>query len=211
MIVHYLSKNPMKRIVFDPRDPGVDESTFIKGDWTEFYGDVVEEDPPNMPEPLGNPVTMHCFVDANHAGNKVTRRSHTGIIILLNNSFISAFSKRQNTVESSTFGSELVAMRVARDLISAMRIKLKCFGIPINGPSNMYCDNEAVYKNTSNPESTLTKKHNSINYHICREAVAAGIMRVAKEDTETNIADALTKVLPYSRKMQLLGALMYDY
>jgi hypothetical protein len=22
-----------------------------------------------------------CFVDANHAGNKVTRRSHTGIII----------------------------------------------------------------------------------------------------------------------------------
>lgn len=211
LIVHYLSKNPMKRLVFDPRDPQVDESTFIKGDWTEFYGDIVEEDPPNMPEPLGNPVTMHCFVDANHAGNKVTRRSHTGIIIMLNNSFISAFSKRQNTVESSTFGSELVAMRVARDLISALRIKLKCFGIPISGPSNMYCDNEAVYKNTSNPESTLTKKHNSINYHICREAVAAGIMRVAKEDTETNLADALTKVLPYSRKMQLLGTLLYDY
>ena len=75
----------------------------------------------------------------------------------------------------------------------------------------MFCDNEAVYKNTSNPESTLTKKHNSINYHICREAVAAGIMRVAKEDTETNIADALTKILPYSRKQQLLGPLLWDY
>jgi hypothetical protein len=201
----------MKRIVFDPNTPDIDESSFIQGDWGEFYGDIKEEDPPNMPEPLGNPVTMSCFVDADHAGNKVTRRSHTGVIILLNNAPIQAFSKRQNTVESSTFGSELVAMRIARDLISAMRIKLKCFGVPLTGPTNVFCDNQAVYKNTSNPESTLNKKHNAINYHICREAVAAGMMRVAKEDTDTNIADAFTKLLPYSRKRELLGQLLWDY
>ncbi|KAL7533576.1 hypothetical protein ACHAXR_005318 [Thalassiosira sp. AJA248-18] len=76
-----------------------------RGDWGEFYGDIKEEDPPNMPEPLGKPVTMSCFVDADHAGNKVTRRSHTGVIIILNNAPIQSFSKRQNTVESSTFGS----------------------------------------------------------------------------------------------------------
>lgn len=211
LIVHYLEKHPMKRVLFDPAMPKIDESSFAQYDWTEFYGDVKEEDPPNMPEPLGNPVTISCFVDANHAGNKVTRRSHTGIILLLNNAPITVFSKRQNTVESSTYGSELVAMRIARDLISALRIKLKCFGIPILGPANVFCDNEAVYKNTSRPESTLTKKHNAINYHICREAVAAGIMRVAKEDTHTNIADAFTKLLPYSKKMELLGPLLTDY
>ena len=209
LIFHHLEKNPMKRVVFDQARVDIDESRFTQGDWGEFYGDIKEQDPPDMPEPLGEPVVMSCFVDANHAGNKVTRRSHTGIIIFLNNAVIQVFSKRQNTVESSTFGSELVAMRIARDLITAMRIKLKCFGVPIEGPTNVFGDNEAVYKNTSNPESTLSKKHNAINYHICREAVAAGIMRVAKEDTNTNIADAFTKLLSYSRKMDLLGPLLW--
>jgi hypothetical protein len=54
-------------------------------------------------------------------------------------------------------------MRIARDSISALRIKLKSFGIPILGPANTYGDNGAVVKNTSIPESTLNKKHNSIN------------------------------------------------
>mmetsp|Transcript_6957 Transcript_6957/g.15349 ORF Transcript_6957/g.15349 Transcript_6957/m.15349 type:complete len:138 (-) Transcript_6957:553-966(-) len=110
LIFHFLNKNPMKRVVFDPREPELDFSTFRNADWKEFYCDVKEEDPPNMPEPLGREVVMSCFVDANHAGNKVTRRSHTGIVIFLNRAIIQIYSKRQNTVESSTFGSEFVEM-----------------------------------------------------------------------------------------------------
>ena len=208
LIVHYLKKNPFKRMIFDPRTQEVDETVFNDtADWTEFYGNVTEEDPPGMPTPLGNPVTITCFVDANHATNKVTRRSHTGVMIFLNTAPALSFSKRQNTVESATYGSELVAMRIARDLISALRIKLKSFGIPILGPANVYGDNAAVVKNTSIPESTLNKKHNSINYHIVRESVAARMMRIAKEDSETNIADAFTKLLHTVRKRKLLGFL----
>ena len=43
-----------------------------------------------------------------------------------------------------------------------LRIKLKSFGILMQGPANTYGDNGAVVKNTS-------KKHNSINYHIIRD------------------------------------------
>jgi hypothetical protein len=39
------------------------------------------------------------------------------------------------------------------------------------------------------------KKHNAINYHAVREAVAAGILRVGKEDGKTNLADILTKMI----------------
>ena len=209
-IVNYLHRYPMHRLVMNHTNPQIDESVFRHDDWTDFYGNVVEEDPPNMPVPLGNAMQMSCFVDANHAGNKVTRRSHTGVFILLNNTPIIAFSKRQNTCESSTYGSELVAMRVARDMISALRIKLKCFGIPISGPTNVFCDNNAVVQNVSIPESTLAKKHNAINYHIIREAVAAGIIRVGKEDTLTNIADVFTKLVPFSRKYQLLSPFLWD-
>jgi hypothetical protein len=52
----------------------VDESAFNNcADWKEFYGEVQEELPPKMPKPWGQRVTISAFVDANHAGNKVTR------------------------------------------------------------------------------------------------------------------------------------------
>jgi hypothetical protein len=66
------------------------------------------------------------------------------------------------------------------------------------------------YKNTSIPELTLSKKHSAINYHIIREAVAAGIIRVGKEDTLTNIADVFTKHVPFTRKYQLLSSFLLD-
>ena len=213
-IFHYLMRHPKKRLVMDPFYPPMEEDEELvfnmDADWLPFYGDVVEEDPPNMPEPLGEPVVMTVFVDADHASNVMTRRSHTGIMMIVQNALMRTFSKRQNTVESSTYGSELVAMRQARDLIVELRIKLKSIGVPIIGPADLMCDNQGVVKNTSIPESTLAKKHNSINYHIVRESAAAGILRVGKEDTETNCSDALTKLIPYDRKKKLLGPFLYD-
>ena len=47
----------------------------------------------------------------------------------------------------------------------------------------MYCDNEAVYKHMTIPESVLNKNMHGISCDFCREAVAAKIVRVAKEDT----------------------------
>ena len=202
-----------KRIVFDPALPPTDETQFyVDADWTELYGDITEEDPPNMPEPLGRPLQMTMFVDANHANSVVTRRSHSGIFIFVQNAMIIAYSKRQNTIESAMFGSELVSMRIGKDLIVALRIKLKMFGCPsLAKPANVYCNNLWVVKNTSIPHSTLSKKHNSINYHVVRLAVAAGIMRVAKEDSKTNLTDVLTRLMPYSRKQKLMSGIQYDY
>jgi hypothetical protein len=194
-IFAYLHKHDKSSIVFDSADPIIDPTDFIEQDWSEFYGNVEEEMPPKMPEPLGSPVTISVFVDANHAGNVVTHRSHTGILIYLQNTPIIWHSRRQNTVETSTFGSEFVALRNARDLIVGLRYKLRMFGIPINGPAFVYCDNQGVVKNVTIPESVLSKKHNAINYHAVREAVAANILRVTKEDSNTNVADLLTKPL----------------
>ena len=108
----YLNKHGKSRIIFDP--------TNHRPDWSPFYQQLEEELPPKMPEPLGNPVASHVFVDANHAGNVVTRRSHTGILLFVQNSPIQWLSKRQNTVETSTFVSEFVVLRTARDMIISM-------------------------------------------------------------------------------------------
>jgi hypothetical protein len=161
-----------------------------------------------MPEPWGNPVTMSAFVDANHAGNVVTRRSHSGILIYVQNAPIVWLLKWQNTVEGSTFGSEMVALRICRDLIVGLRYKLRMFGVAIDGPANVLCDNHGVVKNVSILESTLLKWHNAINYHIIWESVAAKIIRVGKEDSETNNADMLTKSVTAERWLDLCWSIM---
>ena len=129
-IFAYLKKNENgARIVFDPKTPQIDERVFkSNADWRDFFGDVTEELPPNMPELRGQPVVDSCFVDANHAGNVMTRRSHTGILIFMQNLPIIWFSKRQNMVESSSFGSEFVALRAAKDMVVALRYRLRMFG-----------------------------------------------------------------------------------
>jgi hypothetical protein len=146
-----------------------------------------------MPETRGKEVEIHCFVDADHAGDQVTRRSHTGILIFCNCAPIIWYSKKQNTVETSTFGSEFIALKTAVKLIEAMMYKLRMFRIPIAGPASVYCDNDSVVNNTMKPESTLKKKHNAIAYHRVREAVASSTVRITWEDGKTNLADILTK------------------
>ena len=204
-----------KRIVFDPATVDVTVDCQEKG-WEEFYPDAREEIPSDLLEPLGNAVRLNCFVDANHAGNVVTRRSHTGILIFVQNALIIWFSKRQNTVESSSFGSEFIALRIAKELIVALRYKLRSFGVPIvgvdgepDGPALVHCDNQGVVANTSSPISTLSKKHVSINYHSVREGVAAGILAVSKEQSDTNLADAFTKVLPSTRRHAIFRDILY--
>ena len=162
-----------------------------------------------MPNPRGKIMTTHCFVDTNHAADKVTRRSKNGILIFCNRAPILRFRKIQNSVQSSTFGSEFMALKNAVELFTALRYKLRMFGVPIDCPTDMFCDNKVVYKSSSTPESVLRKKHHSVAYHKWREVVTSEICRIAKENTETNLADIFTKLLPYPRRERLLDMFTY--
>ena len=196
-------------MVFDDSVPVFDESAFRTCDWSEFYPDVEEAIPHNVPEARGNGVVTSTFVDADHAGCKAMRRLHTGVLCYVNKAPILWHSKRQNTVETSTFGSEYCAMKTAIDMIEGLRYKLRMMGIPLIGPTSVFCDNQSVVKNTTAPESVLKKRHNAIAYHRAREAQAAGIIRVAWENGETNIADVLMKLMPGPCLKELIGYVLW--
>jgi hypothetical protein len=119
-------------------------------------------------------------VNAEHARNRVTRRSHTGILIYLNTAPILWYSKAQTTVETSTFGSEFVTISIAVDLIE---------GVPIGGSANVLSDNMAIIQNSTIPSSTIKKKHNAICYHRVKVAVASGIICIATINIKENLAD----------------------
>ena len=176
-IFAYLCKHPMMSIVFHPSHIRMCEDWFRSQDWHDFYGSTKEELPPDMPEPLGEPVKMTAFVNSDHAGNLVTWRSQTGYLIFCNQAPISRFSKQQNTVEASTFGVKFIAPCTCLEAVDGLQFKLHMFGIPVEGPTDMMCDNNSVVNNSQHPKSVLSKKHLSICYHRAREACCVGLYK----------------------------------
>jgi hypothetical protein len=211
-IFAYLKKNPKLTLYFDPDRPIMDPMMFNGNSATTFreiYRDAKEDVPDNAPRARGRAVKITTFVDASHAADKRTRKSHTGYIIFINRAPIIWYSKRQSTIESSTFSSEFIAMKTCMESIIALRYKLRMFGVEIDGPADVLCDNASVVNNSSKIESVLNRKHNSIAYHAVRWAVAAGIMRVGKVDTNENISDAMTKRLTVAKRKHLFGNWTY--
>jgi hypothetical protein len=61
-IIGYLREKHNTRFIFDPTYPKINENDFPQFDWTEFYGDVAEAIPTDMPKPLGKEVEIHMMV-----------------------------------------------------------------------------------------------------------------------------------------------------
>jgi hypothetical protein len=201
-IFAFLKKHPELTLYISPELPRIEYGDFRtnKEDFVEMYRDAEECLPHKMPVPRGRSISTTAFVDASHAANAVTRRSHSGYVVFINRAPVVWYSKRQNTVETSTFSSEFIALKVCLEAIEHLRIKLRCFGVPLpcGEPTHVFCDNESVVKNTTNVESTLNKKHSSVAYHHCRWSVAAGVITLAHIRTHDNIADCFTRRLPIS-------------
>jgi hypothetical protein len=192
----YCKKHNESKVVFDTLRRNFEKTTWTSHGWEQFYPDIQGETIPyDQPEARGSPVQINMFCDAAHATCHVTRRSTTGIILFINGAPIIWYSKRQNTIETSTFGSEFVALKIAVELNEALRYKLRMMGVSLDGPTNGFCDNQSVVTNAIIPQSTLTKKHNIIAYHKVRESVAAEAIRISHEKGKNNLSDVLTKFL----------------
>jgi hypothetical protein len=117
-ILSYLKTFPKGRVIIDTLYP--DHSVYPVEDhsnWMEFYPEASEEIPKDLPPEKGSRVRMTVHKDADHAHDLVIRRSITGILVRLNKMPSRWISKRQKKVETSNYGSELVASRVATELI----------------------------------------------------------------------------------------------
>ena len=125
-ILGYLKKFGHGKMVFDTGHIDHSQLEFKNQEWKDIYPDAVEEIPHDMPTPKGKPVQLTVYVDADHAHDKVTRRSVTGIILFGNKTPLKAISKRQKTVETSTYGSELVAAKIAVSLLWDLDTNLGC-------------------------------------------------------------------------------------
>jgi hypothetical protein len=187
-ILAYLKTFPKGRLLIDTTYP--DHFIYpVEGhsNRKDFHPDAEEEIPNDLHMSKGPKVRMTVYMDADHAYDLGTRRSITGILMMLNNMPIRWVSKSQKTVETSTYGSELVASRIATDFILEVRFMLRSLGVELDGPTLTLGDNMPVVLNTSVPSSFLKKKHNAIAYHCVREAIADKVMRFTYVKSDENI------------------------
>ena len=130
-IFAYLRKCHNTELVYDPSDPVVEQDVFEQRDWTssEFGTEQRKEEVlSNMPEPRGLGFVMCAKVDADHASDMITRHSRTGVLVYLNCALIYWWSKKQNSLESSSFGSEFIAMKQCCEYVRGLRYKLRRMG-----------------------------------------------------------------------------------
>ena len=199
-------------MVLYPTEPNINESDFLQEDWSATaYEPLHEELPPNMPAARGAHMTIRVFVDSDHAGDTSTRRSRTGFIVFLNNAPVYWTSKKQTGVETSSFGSEFIAMKQACEYVRGLRYKLRMMGINLPAPAYIFADNQSVLANTTRPHSQLKKKSSSIAYHFVREGVAKDEWRATYLNTHLNPADMLTKSLPGGQKRSMFTSYFLHY
>jgi hypothetical protein len=111
-------------------------------------------------------------------------------------------SKKQVSIETSSFGYEFCAMKQCTEYVRGLRYKLWMLAIPCEDPAFVYGDNQSILCNTSIPESTLKKKSQSIAYHFVPEGSAQDEWCTAYINTHLNPADLLTKPLPPGKKQK---------
>jgi len=209
-IFGYLRTFPAGELLINPRPFEHPKLTNQGVKWQEFYPDADEEIPEDRPEPLKTKAQVTIYVDADHAHDTVTRRSVTGILVFINQTLVRFVSKRQKTVETSSYGSELVAARMATELAMEYRYALRMLGIDLDGPCRMFGDNNSVILNTTLPSSMLKKKHQSIAYHACRMAQASGVLAFQHIRSEYNWSDCMTKPLSPARFHSLIRPLLFQ-
>jgi hypothetical protein len=156
----YLKRHKHYAIGLDARPPLIDHGSLHSGttpDYTVIYPDAAEDVDPRLPRPLGAELEITTIVDANHGHDQATRRSISGILLFVGRTLVAAISKRQASVQSSTYGAEFLAAHMATEEILSLRYFLRSFGVPVSRAARMFGDNMSVLLNITEPDSQLKK------------------------------------------------------
>jgi hypothetical protein len=139
---------------------------------------------------------MTAYCDADWAGCDKTRRSTTGIALMLAGAAISWSSKRQTTVTLSSAEAEYTAMaECTRDVIFVRQL-LAHMQQPQTGATTLYCDSQAALAIASAQTNAPRRKHIDVRHHFLREQIQAGIIAPQWISTLEQPADIFTKPLP---------------
>jgi hypothetical protein len=209
-MVGYLSKFRFAEHCVLTNEPNFSDIEVAEYDWSKsVYGNMSKAVPKDAPEPLGKPVTMTHYQDANLYHDIITGQSINAILHFLNKFLIDWYSKKQATVKTATFGSEYILARTCVDQIVDLRTTLRYLSVPIRDMSYMFGDNELVVNSSTQPHSKLHKRHNALSFHHVCEAIASGYIVLTHLPGKFNPADILSKHWGYQTIWPILKPILF--
>ncbi|GJV86311.1 retrovirus-related pol polyprotein from transposon TNT 1-94 [Tanacetum coccineum] len=144
--------------------------------------------------PKGTGIETVVYVDSDHAGDYVDRKSTSGICTFVGCCLTSWFSKKQTALAISTTEAEYVSVGKACQQALWMKQALIDYDVRLDDVPIM-CDNKGAIDLSKNPVQHSRTKHIKIRHHFLRDNVQKGHISIEKVPSVDNIADILTKPL----------------
>ncbi|GJX96509.1 hypothetical protein Tco_0352307 [Tanacetum coccineum] len=144
--------------------------------------------------PKGTGVETIVYVDSDHAGDYVDRKSTSGVCTFMGCCLMSWFSKKQTALAISTTEAEYVSVGKACQQALWMKQALVDYNIILDDIP-VLCDNKCAIDLSKNPVLHSRTKHIEIRHHFLRDNVQKRNISIQKVSSEDNIADILTKLL----------------
>lgn len=135
----------------------------------------------------------HC--DSDYARNPDNRRSTTGHICTITDAPVAWNSRLQPTIAQSTAEAEYMSASDASNRVVWFRQLLKDLGYPQTEPTPIRADNKPSIAMSENPVLHKRSKHIDIKFHVLRQYVNDGKIKLVYCPTEDQRADILTKPL----------------
>ena len=138
------------------------------------------------------------YINANFQTDKDDYRSQSGFVFYLNRGAVSWKSSKQDTIADSTTEAEYIAAsEAAKEAIWIKKFITGLGVIPsISDPVNLYCDNNRAIAQAKELRSHQRSKHILRRYHLIREIIERGDVKICRVPINDNVADPLTKPLP---------------
>jgi hypothetical protein len=146
-------------------------------------------------------LSVKGYVDASFDTDPDDSKSQNRYVFILNGGAVSWRSCKQDLVAQSTMESEYMAASEATSEGVWLRkfvIELGVFP-SMDNPVDILCDNINAIANTKELRAHSVVKHILQHYHVIRDCIKDGKVKVCKVQTDLNIADPLTKPLPWAK------------
>jgi hypothetical protein len=141
-----------------------------------------------------NLINVTAYSDANWGSDQQSGKSVSGGLIKFNGDIISWHSRRQKSVAQSSAESEYMALaETVKEVLWYRSWIYEVFNLRIC--STIKCDNMASIYLSKNDSIHNRSKHINIRYHLIRDNVRKGRIRVNWVSTHEQEADLLTKAL----------------
>ena len=206
----YVSKMKGGIIRYRTEKPDVSDLNFAEQDWSQTpYAGSKEEVPKDAPRALGESVRLITFGDANLMHDLLNGKAVTGLLHFINKTPFDWYSKKQNTVETATYGAESIAGRTAIEQMRANKLTLHYLGVPIEGECILIGDNKTAVDAAVLPDSKLHRRHLMLSFHYLKSALATGAFKYVWVDGKDNVSDILTKHWGYQQVWPLLRPVLF--